>query len=155
MTEAVAVGYPAGSALGLQAVALANAWLGQPDAAWDRVADLRRLVSDLGTYRHLLAAPFWLLGDDAEFFAIAGQCEWMIRIPFRTLVTQAVGALAQEGDTVMTVFGKRGIPPRSITAASTSSQGSLFRSKTESHSDSHAFVRSRTDLSSVSLGPLR
>ena len=97
VTEAVAVGYPAGSALGLQAVALANAWLGQPDAAWDRVADLRRLVSDLGTYRHLLAAPFWLLGDDAEFFAIAGQCEWMDPDSLRTLVTQAVGAFGSGG----------------------------------------------------------
>ncbi|HEY2569847.1 MAG TPA: hypothetical protein VGI27_00155, partial [Solirubrobacteraceae bacterium] len=76
--RAHAVGYQGGVAFALQASAVAE-WLGGDlDAAAGASRQLTAVVQGMGTYRHLQAAPFLLLGDDAGFARIVAETEWLV-----------------------------------------------------------------------------
>lgn len=71
------VGYPAGVAFALQAGVVAEWLAGSYDAAEATNERLASVVGSLGTYAHLQAVPFLLLGDDAGLDRVLSGAEWL------------------------------------------------------------------------------
>jgi len=75
-SRAERVGYPAGEAFALQAAAVAAGLEGDRESADAAIRALARTVKELGTYSHLLVAPWWIMGDRPEFERVAATAVW-------------------------------------------------------------------------------
>jgi tetratricopeptide (TPR) repeat protein len=71
------VGYPAGQAFAMQAMAVVEHLDGNPEAVARCSADLDNAVLLLGTYTHLRIVPAWLMGNDEVFIELALGCDWL------------------------------------------------------------------------------
>jgi tetratricopeptide (TPR) repeat protein len=74
---AEAVGYEGGIAFALQAKVIAKWLAGSYDEAKAACDQLSSIIEEMGTYRHLLAAPRLLIGDTAGFAVSAKRAEWL------------------------------------------------------------------------------
>jgi tetratricopeptide (TPR) repeat protein len=86
--RATDVGYQAGVAFALQAGVVTEWFANDHEAAAAACRELTALVDRMGTYRHLQAIPFLLLGDDAGLAAVVAETEWLTDRPVSTSIAR-------------------------------------------------------------------
>jgi tetratricopeptide (TPR) repeat protein len=86
------VGYEGGVAFALQAKVIAEWLAGDRDAARVAARELSAVVERIGTYRHLLACPLLLLGEEAGFARLASEMEWLTAHPLDVRIASYLGA---------------------------------------------------------------
>lgn len=89
--QARKIGYPAGVAFGLQAGAVVDGIDGDTESLRAKSDSLRRTVSLLGTYGHLLAAPSWLDPDLRRFEEVVPQTRWLSRAELEARLREWLG----------------------------------------------------------------
>ncbi|WP_445152221.1 hypothetical protein [Baekduia sp. Peel2402] len=90
VSRATEVGYQAGVAFALQAGVVTEWLAGDHDTAEATCRQLTTVVDRMGTYRHLQAVPFLLLGDAAGFSRIVGEMEWLIQDPVESVMASYI-----------------------------------------------------------------
>lgn len=86
------VGYRGGVAFALQARVIAE-WLAEDlDAAHAACQQLTEVVERMGTYHHLQAAPFLVLGDAGGFERVVSRVEWLSEVPIDVRIASYLSA---------------------------------------------------------------